>query len=59
MVNMRMETKRNDLKIPYGIADFKRLRQEKYYYVDKSEYKVLRDVDLVRVEHVAQDDIPL
>ena len=33
-----MDTKRTDLKIPYGISDFKRLRQEKYYYVDKSEY---------------------
>ena len=25
---------RDDLKIPYGISDFKRLRQEKYYYVN-------------------------
>ena len=24
--------------IPYGIADFKRIRTEGYYYVDKSEY---------------------
>ena len=30
--------KRTDLCIPYGIADFKRIRNEGYYYVDKSEY---------------------
>ena len=29
---------RTDLKIPYGIADFKRIRDEGWYYVDKSEY---------------------
>ncbi len=27
-----------DLKIPYGIMDFRRLRREGYYYVDKTEY---------------------
>ena len=26
------------IKIPYGIADFKRLREEKYIYVDKTKY---------------------
>ena len=31
-------SKRTDLGIPYGIADFKRIRSEGYYYVDKSEY---------------------
>ena len=30
--------KRTDLLIPYGIADFKRIRTEGYYYVDKSKY---------------------
>ena len=30
--------KRTDLKIPYGIADFKRIRTEGWYYVDKTEY---------------------
>ena len=30
--------KRTDLKIPYGIADFKRIRNEGLYYVDKTEY---------------------
>ena len=30
--------KRTDLKIPYGIADFKRIRNEGWYYVDKTEY---------------------
>ena len=29
--------KRN-LKIPYGVSDFKRLRSEGYYFVDKSAY---------------------
>lgn len=33
-----MSSMRDDLKISYGVYDFKRLRQEKYYYVDKSEY---------------------
>ena len=33
-----MEKKRTDLKIPYGIMDFRRLRREGYYYVDKTEY---------------------
>ena len=28
----------NNLKIPYGISDFKRLRSEGYYFVDKSMY---------------------
>ena len=31
-------SKRTDLAIPYGIADFKRIRTEGYCYVDKSEY---------------------
>ena len=30
--------KRTDLKIPYGIADFKRIRNEGWYYVDKTRY---------------------
>ena len=30
-----METRR---KIPYGLSDFKRLRSEGYYFVDKSKY---------------------
>ena len=29
---------RTDLKIPYGVSDFKRIRTEGYYYVDKTEY---------------------
>ena len=33
-----MAKKRADLKIPYGIMDFRRLRMEGYYYVDKTEY---------------------
>jgi len=34
----RMAKKRTDLKIPYGIMDFRRLRTEGYYYVDKTQY---------------------
>ena len=30
--------RRADLKIPYGVANFKRIRTEGYYYVDKTEY---------------------
>ena len=33
-----MPLKRTDLKIPYGISDFKRIRNEGLYYVDKTEY---------------------
>ena len=33
-----MAKKRTDLKIPYGIMDFSRLRRDGYYYVDKTEY---------------------
>ena len=28
----------DNLKIPYGISDFKRIRNEGYYFVDKSAY---------------------
>ena len=30
--------RRTDRKIPYGIADFKRIRNEGLYSVDKTEY---------------------
>ena len=30
--------KRTDLKIPYGVSDFKMIRTEGLYYVDKTEY---------------------
>ena len=33
-----MAKKRTDLKIPYGVSDFRRLRREGYYYVDKTEH---------------------
>ena len=26
------------IKIPYGISDYKRIREEKYIYVDKTQY---------------------
>ena len=29
---------KSNLKIPYGVSDFKRLRNEGYYFVDKSAY---------------------
>ena len=29
---------RDDLQIPYGVSDFKTLRSEKLYYVDKSAH---------------------
>jgi hypothetical protein len=38
-----METKR--LKLPYGIADFAKIRQQGYYYVDRSSYiRTLEDL---------------
>ena len=27
-----------NLKIPYGVSDFKRLRREGFYFIDKSAY---------------------
>ena len=33
-----MAKKRTDLKIPYGVSDFKTIRNEGLYYVDKTEY---------------------
>ncbi|MBO4287829.1 MAG: AAA family ATPase, partial [Kiritimatiellae bacterium] len=33
-----MKEMNGNLKIPYGIFDFKRLRGEGYYFVDKSMY---------------------
>ena len=33
-----MKTTRRDLKIPYGVSDFRRIRNEGYYYVDKTQY---------------------
>ena len=35
---MAVMANRVDLAIPYGIADFRRIRTEGYYYVDKTEY---------------------
>ena len=29
---------RSDLKIPYGISDFRRIRREGYYYIDKTSF---------------------
>ena len=34
----RMAKKRTDLKIPYGVSDFRTIRNEGLYYVDKTEY---------------------
>ena len=33
-----MRKKRTGLQIPYGVSDFRRVRNEGYYYVDKTEY---------------------
>ena len=33
-----MAKKRTDLKIPYGVSDFRTIRNEGLYYVDKTEY---------------------
>ncbi len=29
---------KDNLKIPYGVADFKTIRNEKLYYIDKTGY---------------------
>ncbi len=33
-----VKKRRTDLKIPYGISDFRRIRNEGYYYVDKTQF---------------------
>ena len=33
-----MEAMKDNLKIPYGISDFKRIRREGYYYIDKTGF---------------------
>ena len=35
--------KRTDLKIPYGVSDFRRIRNEGFYYVDKTQYLALME----------------
>ena len=43
-----MRGKRRDLQIPYGVSDFRRIRNEGYYYVDKTQY-------LAQLERYAKD----
>ena len=38
-----MKRRRTDLKIPYGVSDFRRIRNEGYYYVDKTRYLALME----------------
>ena len=38
-----MKSRRKDLKIPYGIMDFRRIRNEGYYYVDKTQYLAMME----------------
>ena len=33
-----MTTRRTGFLIPYGVSDFRRIRNERYYYVDKTQY---------------------
>ena len=46
---------RIDLGIPYGIADFKRIRTEGYYYVDKSEYLAKAEDGIAKLRRYAAD----
>ncbi|MBR2837384.1 MAG: hypothetical protein IKE55_01230 [Kiritimatiellae bacterium] len=60
---------RDDLQIPYGASDFKTLRVEKLYYVDKSVPALargttlhqivfqFRGTELVRIEHIAEEAV--
>lgn len=56
----------DNLKIPYGVADFKRICEEGFYYIDKTGYIPLleqagsflffvRPRRFVRLEHVAEE----
>ena len=38
-----VKKKRTDLKIPYGVSDFRRIRNEGFYYVDKTRYLALME----------------
>ncbi len=37
---------KDNLKIPYGLADFKRIRNEGYYYIDKTDYIPLLEPEI-------------
>ena len=52
--------KRTDLKIPYGVANFKTIRNEGLYYVDKTAYLAKlesRDSSGLRRYHCFPDEI--
>ena len=38
-----VKKKRTDLKIPYGVSDFKTIRNEGLYYIDKTRYLALME----------------
>jgi hypothetical protein len=38
-----MKGKRKDLKIPYGVSDFRTIRNEGLYYVDKTQYLAMME----------------
>ena len=38
-----VKRKRTDLKMPYGVSDFKTIRNEGLYYVDKTRYLALME----------------
>jgi len=57
---------RTDLKIPYGVSDFKTIRNEGLYYVDKTMFPALaagtrlhcilcqfKGTELIRLAHLA------
>jgi len=39
---------RTDLKIPYGVADFKTIRNEGFYYVDKTMFLAKPEMERAR-----------
>ena len=55
------------LQIPYGVADFKRIRDEGFYYIDKTSYIPLLEragsflflvrPELIRVEQIGEEQM--
>ncbi len=45
---------KNNLRIPYGVSDFRRIRNEGFYYIDKPRYLARMEE---RVSPVTMDDL--
>ena len=40
-----------NIKIPYGISDYKRIREENYIYIDKTQYIIITNLMEIAFYH--------